>query len=96
MKVLTLEEQEDGSSECSDESEVEADEKEATSTPEEFSSSLFPKRSATIDMVEHLWKDFSVQDYTAVNNETLEAEQILQKMPKEKVQQGGKGEQMGR
>ena len=95
MKLLILEEQEDRSGESSEESEVEAEEKEAASTPEEFSSSLFPKRSAAIDMVEHLWKDFSVQDYTAVDDETLEVEQAGHKMPKEKVWQGGKGKMGG-
>ena len=87
MLFLILEDHEDRSRESSDESVVEdeVEEKEAASTPEEFSSSLFPKRSAAIDMVEHLWKDFSVQDYTAFDNETLEAEQTEQKMPKEKV-----------
>lgn len=54
-------------------------------TPEEFSSSLFPKRSATMDMVEHLWKDFSVKDYTTVDDDTLEAPEKTVKMPKEKV-----------
>lgn len=37
-------------------------------------------------MVEHLWKDFSVQDYTAVADETLEAEQTTQKITQEKVE----------
>ena len=86
-----LEEHESRSSEHSDESEVE--EEEATRSPEEFSSSLFPKRSAAIDMVEHLWKDFSVQDYAAVPNETLEHEQAVLKMPKEKVEQGEGGKE---
>ena len=98
MKLLILEEQEDRSGESSEESEVEAEEKEAASTPEEFSSSLFPKRSAAIDMVEHLWKDFSVQDYTAVDDETLEMEQAGHKMPKEKVwreKKNGRGNRMG-
>jgi hypothetical protein len=85
--LLISEEHEERCGESSDESDSvdEADEKENASTPEEFSSSLFPKRSAAIDMVEHLWKDFSVQDYTAVDDETLEPEQIQHRMPKEKV-----------
>ena len=85
-----LEGHESRSSEHSDESEVE---EEATRSPEEFSSSLFPKRSAAIDMVEHLWKDFSVQDYAAIPNETLEHEQAVLKMPKEKVEQGEGGKE---
>ena len=82
-----LEEHEGRSSEHSDESEVEVEveQEEVISSPEEFSSSLFPRRSAAIDMVEHLWKDFSVQDYTTVENETLEHEQPGHKVPKEKV-----------
>ena len=80
-----LEEHEGRSSGHSDESEVEVEQEEVISSPEEFSSSLFPRRSAAIDMVEHLWKDFSVQDYTAVENETLEHEQPGHKVPEEKV-----------
>ncbi|XP_028398892.1 protein FAM161B-like [Dendronephthya gigantea] len=79
----------DESDESFDESEDEVvmEEKASSpSTPEEFSSSLFPKRSATMDMVEHLWKDFSVQDYTAVDDDTLETAPAgeTEKMAKEK------------
>ena len=51
-------------------------------SPDEFSSSLFPKRSTAIDMVEDMWKDFSVRDYTTTNDETFEPHES--ERPKEK------------
>lgn len=38
-----------------------------------------------MDMVEHLWQDFSIQDYTANDNETLES-MNLAKSDKQKVE----------